>query len=91
LIREGHIVAGQPTKVVYPGGDFDSSRGVQSYSLAADDETGRCSHDAGDPVSVPVGDRCCISLSPYTEDKEVGPMVTEDLPTFVQPFHIAGF
>ncbi len=96
VIRDGHILVGQEGKVVYPG-DFDSSRAlgltaVQSYSTPADDETGTCSHDPGDPASVPVaGGRCCVSLSPYTELKDVGPLVSEDMPPFVQPFHIGGF
>lgn len=96
VIREGHVLVGQPGSVVYAG-DFGSSQaigltGVQSYSVPVDDETGTCTHDQGDPVSVPIGGgRCCVSLSPYTDLKSVGPVVTEDLPTFVQPFHFAGF
>jgi hypothetical protein len=97
VIREGHVLVGQPGSVVYPGDFPGSSRsiglvGVQSYSLPVDDETGHCNHDQGDPVSVPIGGgRCCVSLSPYTDLKSVGPVVTEELPTFVQPFHFAGF
>src|SRR5262249_46362378 len=96
VVREGHVLVGQEGSVVYAG-DVGSSlalglTGVQSYSVPVDAETGTSTHDSGDPVPVPIGGgRCCVSLSPYTELKSVGPVVTETLPTFVQPLHFAGF
>jgi hypothetical protein len=91
VIREGHVLGSQ---LLYPG-DLDDVRttrlrAVRSYSTGQDDERGGCTHDAGDPVSIPVGDRCCFAM-PSAELKTAGPLVAEDLPTFVTPFHIGGF